>query len=69
MKFLGTQALEAYISDVGCLVLKQDSAEFGRELMIIITPDQLYHIKKLIDENLLSMYEDWNDGVENDFNS
>jgi len=69
MKFLGTQALEAYISDVGCLVLKQDSAEFGRELMIIITPDQVYHIKKLIDENLLSMYEDWNDGVENDFNS
>lgn len=69
MKFLGTQALEAYISDVGCLVLKQDSAEFGRELMIIITPDQVYHIKKLIDENLLSMYEDWNDGVENDSNS
>jgi hypothetical protein len=67
LKFRGSQELEVYISDVGCLVLKQESIELGKEVTIIVSPEQAYHINLLLKDKLLSMYDDWDDGLCKEF--
>jgi hypothetical protein len=64
LKFRATDNLEAYISDVGCLVLKQDSTIHGREVTIVLTPDQAVQIAALFAGNHEIMSELWNDGLE-----
>jgi hypothetical protein len=64
LKFRATDDLEAYISDVGCLVLKQNSTIHGGEITIVLTPDQAVEVAALFAENYEIMYELWNGGME-----
>ena len=64
LKFLGTQDLEVYISDVGCLILKQQSIEFGKEVMVIIYPEQAFHIASMIQDYYDEMVDKWNEGMQ-----
>lgn len=65
LKFRATDGLEAYISSVGCLVLKQDSSIYGGEVTIILTPDQAAEVASIFAENHEVMNDLWNGGVEN----
>jgi hypothetical protein len=49
------------------LVLKQESIELGKEVTIIVSPEQAYHINLLLKDKLLSMYDDWDDGLCKEF--
>ena len=64
LKFRAIDGLEAYISDVGCIVLKQDSTIHGQEVTIVLTPDQAIQIAALFAGNHEIMSELWNDGLE-----
>jgi hypothetical protein len=63
LKFRGSEGLEVYISDVGCLVLKQESFEFGKEVSVVLTPEQAWHVKQLIDDFHEEMVNEWNEGL------
>ena len=63
LKFRATDGLEAYISDVGCLVLKQDSAIYGKEVTVVLTPDQAEEIKMLVIDFYDEMATLWNGGL------
>ncbi len=69
LKFRATDNLEAYISDVGCLVLKQDSTIHGREVTIVLTPDQAVEVAALFAENHEIMSDLWNRGMEDEDDS
>jgi hypothetical protein len=64
LKFRSTDNLEAYISSIGCLVLKQDSTIHGREVTIVLTPDQAVEVAALFAENHEIMSDLWNRGME-----
>jgi hypothetical protein len=61
-KFRSAEGCEVYISDVGCLVIKQDSFEFGREVQVVLTPDQAWEVSQLIKDFHDQMVEDWDGG-------
>ena len=63
LKFRATDSLEAYISDVGCLVLKQDSEIYGKEVTVVLTPDQAEEIKMLVIDFYDEMAALWNGGL------
>jgi hypothetical protein len=63
LKFRATDDLEAYISDVGCLVLKQNSSIEGKEVTIVLTPYQAEEIKMLIIDFYDEMANEWNFGL------
>lgn len=63
LKFRGTQNLEAYISDVGCLVLKQDSAIDENEVTIILAPHQAWEVHRMIVDFWEEMVTDWDGGL------
>jgi len=62
LKFRSTDDLEVYISDVGCLVLEQDSFIFGKKVTIVVTPEQAWEISKLVQDFYDSMVEEWDGG-------
>jgi hypothetical protein len=62
LKFRATDDLEVYISDIGCIVLKQYSLEHGKTVTIVITPEQAWEVSKLIQDFYDSMVEEWDGG-------
>jgi hypothetical protein len=44
-------------------VLKQDSFEFGKEVTVVLTPEQAWHVRQLIDDFHDEMVNDWNEGL------
>ena len=64
LKFRATDDLEAYISDVGCLVLKQNSSIEWKEVTIVLTPEQAFEISSLVIANFEQMQNEWNSGME-----
>lgn len=63
LKFRETQGLEAYISDVGCLVLKQDSFIDGKEVTVILAPHQAWEVHRMIVDFWEQMVTDWDGGL------
>jgi hypothetical protein len=63
LKFRGSEGAEIYLSDVGCLVIKQHSFEFGEDVMVVLTPEQAWHVKQLIDDFHEEMVNAWNEGL------
>jgi hypothetical protein len=64
LKFRATDDLEAYISDVGCLVLKQNSFIEGKEITIIITPEQAYEVAQMVLDFHEEMCNSWMGGLD-----
>jgi hypothetical protein len=62
LKFRSSQGCEIYISDVGCLVIKQDSFDFGKEVTIILTPEQAFEVSQLVNVYYDEMIEEWDGG-------
>jgi hypothetical protein len=62
LKFRSSEGCEIYISDVGCLVIKQDSFEFGKEVTIILTPEQAFEVSQLVNVYYDEMVEEWDNG-------
>ena len=62
LKFRPAEGCEIYISDVGCLVIKQHSVEFGKEVTIILTPDQAWELSQLVQDFCDEMVEEWDGG-------
>jgi hypothetical protein len=62
LKFRSSEGCEIYISDIGCLVIKQDSFEFGKEVTIILTPDQAWEVSALVRDFHDEMVEEWDNG-------
>jgi hypothetical protein len=60
--FRSSEGCKIYISDAGCLVIQQDSFEFGKEVTVILTPEQAWEVSKLIGDYYDSMVEEWNGG-------
>lgn len=65
LKFRSTQETEVWISSVGCLVIKQDSAIDGQEVTVVLTPDQAEEIKMLVIDFYDEMACMWNGGIVN----
>ena len=63
LKFRATEGLEAYISHVGCLVLKQDSIIDGKEVTIILAPHQAWEVHRMIVDFWEQMVADWDGGL------
>lgn len=63
LKFRSSEGCEAYISDVGCLVIKQDSLDFGQEVSIVLTPAMAWEIARMIDDFHEEMTFAWADGL------
>ena len=63
LKFRGHQGCEFFINDDGCIVIKQDSYEFGKEVSIILTPDMAWELHRMIDDNYDDMVFTWADGM------
>jgi hypothetical protein len=64
LKFRSTQETEVWISSVGCLVIKQDSVIDGKEVTVVLTPDQAEEIKMLVIDFYDEMSSMWNGGIE-----
>ncbi len=62
LKFRGIEGFEAYISDVGCLVIKQDSEIDGKNVTIVLTPDHAWELMELIQSFHDEMVEEWDGG-------
>lgn len=62
LKFMSTEGLEAFISDRGCLVLKQDSVIDGKLVTIIVTPEQAWEISQMVQDFYDEMVEEWDGG-------
>jgi hypothetical protein len=63
LKFRDSEGCEAYISDVGCLVIKQHNFELGVEVSVILTPAMAYEIARMIDYFHAEMVFEWADGL------
>ncbi len=66
LKFRSSEGCEAYISDVGCLVIKQESFEFGKEVTVVLTPQQAWEVAKMVEDFYDEMIEDWDGGRINE---
>jgi hypothetical protein len=64
LKFRATDDLEAYISEIGCLILKQNSSIHGHEVSIVLTPDQAKEIKMVVNDFHEEMENLWAGGME-----
>ena len=62
LKFRSSEGCEIYINDAGCLVIKQDSFEFGKQVTIILTPEQAWEVSKLVGDFYVEMVEEWDGG-------
>lgn len=62
LKFRSVEACEIYISEAGCLIIKQDSFEFGKPVTVILTPEQAWEVSALINDFYDEMVEEWNGG-------
>jgi hypothetical protein len=62
LKFRSSEGCEIYISDVGCLVIKQDSFEFGKQVTVILTPEQAFEVSQLVNVYYDEMIEEWDGG-------
>lgn len=63
LKFRATQETEVWINSAGCLVISQDSAIEGREVLVVLTPDQAEEIKMLVIDYYHEMSGLWNGGL------
>jgi phosphoribosylamine-glycine ligase len=63
LKFRSTQETEVWISSAGCLVIKQDSVIDGKEVTVVLTPDQAEEIKMLVIDFYDEMAALWNGGL------
>jgi phosphoribosylamine-glycine ligase len=62
LKFRSSEGCEIYISDVGCLVIKQDSFEFGKQVTVILNPEQAFEVSQLVNAYYDEMIEEWDGG-------
>ena len=63
LEFQSSEGCVAYISDAGCLVIKQKSIEFGKEVSVILTPAMAWEIARMIDDFHDEMVFTWADGL------
>lgn len=63
LKFRSSEGCEAYISDVGCLVIKQSSFCYGEDVMVVLTPAMAWEIARMIDDFHEEMTFAWADGL------
>jgi hypothetical protein len=63
LKFQDIQGCEIFINDDGCIVIKQQSIEFGKEVAVVLTPIMAYELARLIDEQYEGMAWEWADGM------
>lgn len=63
LKFQDTEGCEAYISDAGCLVIKQKSFEFGKQVSVVLTPAMAWEIARIVDDYHEEMIFAWADGL------
>jgi phosphoribosylamine-glycine ligase len=63
LKFRSVEQCEAYISDVGCLVIKQECLEFGEKVTVILSPDQALKIAHMVADAGDEMLDKWNGGL------
>lgn len=63
LEFQSSEGCVAYISDAGCLVIKQKSIEFGKEVSVILTPAMAWEIARMIDDFHDEMVFTWADGM------
>lgn len=54
----------AYISDAGYLCIKQEDIEFGREVCIMLAPDQYKSLCSFVGDNINFFNRAWNNGIE-----
>lgn len=66
LKFRSSEGCEAYISDVGCLVIKQESFEFGKEVTVVLPPEQALEVAKMVEDFYDEMIENWDGGRINE---
>jgi phosphoribosylamine-glycine ligase len=62
LKFRSSEGCEAYISDAGCLVIKQDSFEFGKEVTVVLPPEQAWEVAQMVKDFYDEMVEQWDGG-------
>ncbi len=63
VKFQGSQGCEFYINLDGCIVIKQDSYEFGKEVRVVLTPAMAWELQALINSHHEEMTFAWADGM------
>ena len=63
IKFQSVEGCEAYISEDGCLVIKQQNYEFGKEVSIFLTPAMAWEIAQLVQDCNEEMVFRWSDGM------
>lgn len=63
LKFKGNEGCEAFINDEGCLVIKQHSVEFGKDVCVILTPAMAWEIAKMVEDFNDEMVFSWADGM------
>ena len=63
IKFQSVEGCEAYISNCGCLVIKQQSMEFGKEVMVFLTPAMAWEIAQMVQDCNEEMVLKWADGM------
>lgn len=63
IKFQSVEGCEAYISEDGCLVIKQISHEFGKEVAVFLTPAMAWEIAQMVQECNEEMVFKWSDGM------
>lgn len=63
LKFRATQETEVWINSSGCLVIKQDSVIEGKDVIVVLTPDQAEDIKMLVIDFYDEMSGLWNGGL------
>jgi len=63
LKFQDIQGCEIFINDDGCIVIKQQSIEFGKEVAVVLTPMMAYELARLVDDQYEDMASEWADGL------
>jgi phosphoribosylamine-glycine ligase len=63
IKFQSVEGCEAYISDSGCLVIKQQCLEFGKEVSVVLTPGMAWEIAQMVQDCNEEMVFKWSDGM------
>lgn len=63
LKFRSSEGCEAYISDVGCLVIKQESFEFGKVVTVVLPPEQAWEVSRMVQDFYDEMLNKWNGGL------
>lgn len=63
IKFEYVEGCQAYISVSGCLVIKQQSIEYGKEVCVVLTPAMAWEIAQMVQDCNEEMVFKWRDGM------